>query len=1493
MIRRIVAFVLTYTFWATSLWAYTPAQYLPATRGAQYIAGAPLRSLAALNAMNRATNAGAGAEMAKAAYTPKIFSNLAELNAAADGQAGSGGATTSFNFFGPQEYVRTTGDPNTYVTTVSVPAWVASPFNLHIQSGEADGTYRVSSATVSVNSTEVAVPTDFNQNVFTLDRSVTLTPTTTLTVTLASKPGSYLRINLAGTNQDRTAPFIKVDLPGAINNTQPRLVLEYQDAAGAGEPAASGVDPTTLKVTVDGVDRTALFTKRATDADANWPASLAFSVGPHTIAASIQDRAGNVGQTTLPFQVDLTPPTLQIIQPVAGSFLATTTPIIQLAYADNLTVDPASLKVVINGTDRSTLFSRTTGSATAVLDASSALLPGANTIVATVSDTAGNASLATASFNVDIQPPVISIVHPSQNSRHGSSSVEFSIEYADDQAINPTTLQVFLDGNSLAVTANASAATASATLQDGNHTVTATIKDRAGNSATASSSFSVDTAAPAIHITAPAAGAILNVPAPQIVVTYSDTDLDVSTFHFFIDGVDKTAQFNVGATGATATGLALGEGGHTLTAQISDLTGNQGLTSNSVVIDTVKPVITVVAPTGAVNTPRPSAQIQYSDSGSGVDLSTIHIALDGTDVTSIFSTAANSAAAVLGGGTPLAEGTHQLQVSIADRAGNVASITPGAQFVVDLTPPQANFTAPANDSFTNNTQPAITLSYSDALSGVDPSSVHLFLQQGTAPEVEITQLFAVGATQATATIPASSALAQATYHLRAQIADKAGNIPSTPVQSTFVVDTTPPVCTIDAPAVNAYLKSSAPALHVSCSDDNSGIDPAKFSVLLDGADVTAQLTASETGISGSFSALADGTHNVQVTAFDRAGNQAPGQLSQFLVDTTAPVISITSPANAAFTNNNHTPVAVSFSDSGSGIDVTSFKLTIDGIDHSAEFTPTLTGATGSPATVLSEGTHLIIATISDLAANPNSTTVSYIVDTVPPQISVAQPQDGSFTNANSIVVSGTVTDASAVTLTIEGASVPLSGSAFASATIPLGAGPAQAVHITAVDAAGNTSSTTVNVNIDRVPPTIVGVITPAPNAGGWNNTDVVVTFTCSDDRSGVAICPAPVAVTSEGANQIVNGAATDRAGNSAQASVKVSLDRTPPSVTASAAPAANAAGWNNSNVTVTFTCSDSLSGVKSCPPTTVVSTEGQNQSIPGQAVDNAGNTASAGVTLSIDKTAPTFLTLTTPDHISRLHGGQVSATVSDNFTVTQVVLSVNGAPLGTFTTAPYQANLVVPAGANPGDTLTVTATATDEAGNVQTSSRSVRVAADGVIVGQVLDDVTGFPLESASVQVISQTGVVDQTDKQGRYSLQANDPHLFLSVTGSSTGQPTTSVEREIFVQEGVGTVPVDARLTTLPRPLLMGLPSGLRRSPDRDSRDCCHLAGLRWLRSISGRPARPRTCRPRLRALPQPLLILLSTTFHCMPGPWRSRTCSHRTEASASRCLVRDRMRL
>ena len=51
-------------------------------------------------------------------------------------------------------------------------------------------------------------------------------------------------------------------------------------------------------------------------------------------------------------------------------------------------------------------------------------------------------------------------------------------------------------------------------------------------------------------------------------------------------------------------------------------------------------------------------------------------------------------------------------------------------------------------------------------------------------------------------------------------------------------------------------------------------------------------------------------------------------------------------------------------------------------------------------------------------------------------------------------------------------------------------------------------------------------------------------------------------VSDEGAGQVVSGTATDKAGNTATASVTLNIDKTAPVVTASAAPAPNVRGWN-------------------------------------------------------------------------------------------------------------------------------------------------------------------------------------------------------------------------------------------------------------------------------------------------------------------------------------------
>src|SRR5215470_19432428 len=83
----------------------------------------------------------------------------------------------------------------------------------------------------------------------------------------------------------------------------------------------------------------------------------------------------------------------------------------------------------------------------------------------------------------------------------------------------------------------------------------------------------------------------------------------------------------------------------------------------------------------------------------------------------------------------------------------------------------------------------------------------------------------------------------------------------------------------------------------------------------------------------------------------------------------------------------------------------------------------------------------------------------------------------------------------------------------------------------------------------------------------------------------------------------------------------IKLDKTPPTIVGSRSPAPNVNGWNNSPVTVSFACSDNLSGLApgSPPANTVLSSEGADQQVTGACQDLAGNMATATVTgINID-----------------------------------------------------------------------------------------------------------------------------------------------------------------------------------------------------------------------------------------------------------------------------------
>ncbi|HEY1525241.1 MAG TPA: RHS repeat-associated core domain-containing protein [Candidatus Angelobacter sp.] len=169
----------------------------------------------------------------------------------------------------------------------------------------------------------------------------------------------------------------------------------------------------------------------------------------------------------------------------------------------------------------------------------------------------------------------------------------------------------------------------------------------------------------------------------------------------------------------------------------------------------------------------------------------------------------------------------------------------------------------------------------------------------------------------------------------------------------------------------------------------------------------------------------------------------------------------------------------------------------------------------------------------------------------------------------------------------------------------------------------------------------------------------------------------------------------------------VEVDNTPPTITASANPAANAAGWNNTNVTVTFTCADALSGIAACAPATVASVEGANQIISGTATDNAGNTATAQVTLNIDKTPP-VITVASPANNSTVATStlQLSGTVSDALSGVAFI-SCNGTAVQLQAGA-FSCSVSLVAGAN-----NITVSSTDVAGNTATSLLSITLANGG------------------------------------------------------------------------------------------------------------------------------------------------------------------------------------
>jgi hypothetical protein len=308
--------------------------------------------------------------------------------------------------------------------------------------------------------------------------------------------------------------------------------------------------------------------------------------------------------------------------------------------------------------------------------------------------------------------------------------------------------------------------------------------------------------------------------------------------------------------------------------------------------------------------------------------------------------------------------------------------------------------------------------------------------------------------------------------------------------------------------------------------------------------------------------------------------------------------------------------------------------------------------------------------------------------------------------------------------------------------------------------------------LDNEGPIVTAVANPESNSSGWQRDDVALAWSATDAGSGVASGPTPstAAQTSETGGTDHAATATDRVGNVGTGALTVRLDRTAPTIAASHDPAPNGAGWNRSDVTVTFACDDALSGVAACPDPATVDHDTDGTTVDGRAADVAGNSSEpAAVVVRIDRERP----------VVELVGGPLDGAFYE-------ATSLPPAPdcRASDARSGIDGSCVVEGyGTGPGR-HTVRATARDRAGNTDTASATYTVTAwtlrgfrQPVAMDGVLNVVKGgatVPLkfevfdgetELASTDVVAGVGIRDVACQDGAMAAIGIEP-VVVDATG-------------------------------------------------------------------------------------------------------------------------------
>ncbi|HAB2006425.1 TPA_asm: Ig-like domain repeat protein [Salmonella enterica subsp. diarizonae] len=956
-------------------------------------------------------------------------------------------------------------------------------------------------------------------------------------------------------------------------------------------------DVNTVRLSLDGDTNWVNATKNAAGVwEYNWPGDV--GEGKHTLTVEATDAAGNTATRTLEFTIDTT----------------LSVPVITLDSADdsgnrgdNVTsvrspgftienIDPDANRVTVqiahDGSSREVELTQTGGRWHFTPD--SAWTDGSYTLTVKVEDNAGNIRYSTPlDVKVDTHTSInrIELVNdngvPDDNLTN-EMRPQFRVTVPED--VNR--VRVSLDGGKTWMDATKASAGVwsyawSSDVTEGAHVLTVEATDIAGNTATRTLGFTIDTtlSTPTIEL-APDQDTgqskndnLTSLTQPVFVLGHIDNDVQRVELQIEHNGTFKNIILTESVDGwRYRPDAALNDGSYKLTVTVTDTAGNKTTSAPlTVTIDSTlsTPVIALAngEDSGVVGDQLTNHDHPVFDL-SHIDSDALHVMVRVTHNGSSHEEAAvfNNGKWSFSPSVSWADGLYQLAVVVEDRAGNVKE---SAQLDVRIDTTTTinnivllNDTGVLGDQLTNNAKPSFRVEVP-----ADVAQMRATLDGGTTwipirRNADGQWIFA-----------STNNLTDGQHTLRIEATDTAGNVASKDL--VFNIDTHLQIPTI---ALGAGQDTGA-----NTSDHITNISRPTFVIGNVDADVIKVMvtigtnTYNATKVGGTWefrpdNAIPDGSYNVSVTIEDKAGNIATSQPLSIMVDTRAEINSVTLLTDSGdSSSDNITNVNKPQFEIVAANDTVQVRVKIDNTGNWIDLAQSVEGHWEfNVGTALPDGQHSLLVEVVDVAGNVAQQTLNFTVDTTlrEPNIVLDPTQDtgddsnDNITNINkpTFIIGNVDNDVSHIVIHLDGRDYIIENNG-AKLTFtpdkPLTDGH-HTLTVTVTDIAGNTKTSAelqveidTQVQIDRVSLTtdsgvndsdrITNVARPSFNIVTPDDvTKVLVSFDgvnwspASKNAAGQWDFTAGSALL-EG-HYVLHVQATDRAGNTANSSLAFTVD---------------------------------------------------------------------------------------------------------------------------------------------------------------------------------------------------------------------------------------------------------------------------------------------------------------------------------------------------------------